>query len=118
MLEWKVPVIATSVKADLLDATIQHRRRKGEVWVYDPTGCSGEPTSTWSPLEACRTWAGATRVAAWMAEAAQARFDSVTDGDYWYSHARKGLAPYTFAPPHPHAPSTSSLGRWVNPHTP
>jgi type IV secretion system protein VirD4 len=114
LLEWQGPVIATSVKADLLDATIQHRRRKGEVWVYDPTGCSGEPTSTWSPLEACRTWAGATRVAAWMAEAAQARFDSVTDGDYWYSQARKGLAPYLFAAAHAPGASISDVVRWVD----
>jgi hypothetical protein len=36
-------------------------------------------------------------VAAWLAEAAQPRLDSVTDGDYWYSQARKGLAPYLHA---------------------
>jgi type IV secretion system protein VirD4 len=97
LLEWKGPVIATSVKADLLAATIAHRRRQGTVWVYDPTRSSGFRTSAWSPLEACGSWAGALRIAAWLSEAAQPRLDSVSDGDYWYSQAKKGLAPYLYA---------------------
>lgn len=97
ILEWSGPILATSVKADLLDATIAHRRSRGDVWVYDPTRCSGHPGSTWSPLAACRSWPGAMRVASWMAEAAQPRNDTVSDGDYWYSQARKGLAPYLYA---------------------
>ena len=97
LLEWKGPVIATSVKADLLAATIAHRRRRGTVWVYDPTRSSGFRTSAWSPLEACGSWAGALRIAAWLSEAAQPRLDTVSDGDYWYSQARKGLAPYLHA---------------------
>lgn len=97
LLEWDGPVIATSVKADLLAATIAHRRRQGTVWVYDPTRSSGFRTSAWSPLEACGSWAGALRIAAWLSEAAQPRLDSVSDGDYWYSQAKKGLAPYLHA---------------------
>jgi type IV secretion system protein VirD4 len=98
LLEWEGPVLATSVKADLLTATLTHRRRGGgKVWVYDPTRCAYQETSAWSPLEACQTWDGAIRVAAWLAEAAQPRLDSVTDGDYWYTQARKGLAPYLHA---------------------
>jgi len=113
ILEWSGPILATSVKADLLDATVAHRRERGEVWVYDPTRCSGHPGSTWSPLEACGTWPGAMRVAAWMAEAAQPRNDTVSDGDYWYSQARKGLAPYL------HAAAVTKVGmgtlvRWVD----
>lgn len=97
LLEWRGPVIATSVKNDLVEATIKHRRRRGRVWVYDPTSCSSHPPAAWSPLAACGTWNGAMRMAAWMAEAAQPRIDSVSDGDYWYSQARKGLAPYLYA---------------------
>jgi len=113
ILEWKGPVLATSVKSDLLDATIAHRRRRGTAWVYDPTSCSGHGGSTWSPLAACRTWAGALRVAAWMAEAAQPRNDSVSDGDYWYSQARKGLAPYLHAAAITDRPM-STLVRWID----
>ncbi len=32
-----------------------------------------------------------------MCEAAQPKRDNVTDGDYWYTQARKGLAPYLHA---------------------
>src|SRR3546814_7234051 len=49
-----------------------------------------------------------------MAEAAQARFDSVTDGDYWYSQARKGLAPYLFAAAHAPGASISDVVRCVD----
>ena len=98
LLEWEGPVIATSVKADLLKATIEHRRREGKVFVYDPTGSAGQGASaSWSPLGTCGTWAGAMRTAAWLAEAAQPRRDSVTDGDYWYTQARRGLGPYLYA---------------------
>jgi type IV secretion system protein VirD4 len=97
LLEWNGPVIATSVKTDLLDATFAHRAQRGTTWVYDPTSCSGLTASRWSPLSACCAWVGAIRVATWLCEAAQPKADSVTDGDYWYSQARKGLAPYLHA---------------------
>lgn len=114
LLEWKGPVIATSVKSDLLAATITHRGSANrKVWVYDPTGSSGFKASGWSPLAVCTTWAGATRMAAWMAEAAQPRLDTVADGDYWYSQARKGLAPYLFAAASSGA-DLATVVRWVD----
>jgi type IV secretion system protein VirD4 len=97
LLEWRGPIIATSVKGDLLAATLKHRQRRGKVWVYDPTGCSAEDPAPWSVLDACRTWQGALRTAAWMVEAVQPGRDSVADADYWYSQARKGVAPYLYA---------------------
>ena len=97
LLEWRGPILATSVKADLLQATERHRRTRGEVRIYDPTSSASAITDDWSPLQSCRTWRDAQRLAAWMVEAAQPRQDSVTDGDYWYSQARKGLAPYLLA---------------------
>ncbi|MBI2168995.1 MAG: type IV secretory system conjugative DNA transfer family protein [Actinobacteria bacterium] len=97
LLEWEGPVIATSVKTDLLAATLASRRARGKVWVYDPTGCSGVPAATWSPLPACRTWRGAMRMAAGLSEASAPRLDTVTDGDYWLAQARKALAPLLLA---------------------
>jgi type IV secretion system protein VirD4 len=113
LLEWEGPVLATSVKADLLEATIKHRRTRGRVWVYDPTGSSGHDSARWSPLPVCETWAGATEMAAWMTEAAQARLDSVTDGDYWYTQARKALAPYLYAAALAKT-DVAGLVRWVD----
>jgi type IV secretion system protein VirD4 len=113
LLEWAGPVIATSVKSDLLAATIGQRRRLGQVWVYDPTGAAQAARACWSPHDACRTWDGAMRVAAWLCEAAQARMDTVTDGDYWYTQARKALAPYLHAAAHGDR-TMQDVVRWVD----
>jgi type IV secretion system protein VirD4 len=96
-LEWRGPILALSVKSDLVDATAKHRSRGGKVWVYDPTGSSVAVADSWSPISSCTTWAHAMRMSAWMTEAAQPRSDSLSDGDYWYSQARKALAPYLYA---------------------
>jgi type IV secretion system protein VirD4 len=97
LLEWNGPIIATSVKADLIEASIDHRLQRGKVWIYDPTGSTGRRSASWSPLDECRTWAGAMRIASWLCEAAQTRIDSVNDGDFWYTQARRALAPYLYA---------------------
>ena len=114
LLEWSGPVIATSVKADLLAATITHRAKRGKVWVYDPTGSANVgKTAGWSPLSTCGTWPGALRMAAWLCEAAQPRLDTLADGDYWYSLARKGLAPYLYGAAASER-SVRDLVRWVD----
>jgi type IV secretion system protein VirD4 len=113
LLEWDGPVLATSVKTDLLEATFAHRRRRGRVWVYDPTRCSGHKPANWTPLRACMTWAGAIRIAAWLCEAAQPRLDTVTDGDYWYTQARRALAPYLYAAA-VSGRSMRDLVRWID----
>ncbi len=97
LLEWSGPVLATSVKADLLDASVEHRRARGTVWVYDPAGVSGQPGAQWSPLDACGTWPGALQVAAWLTEAAAPAREGAADSDYWYAQARKALAPHLHA---------------------
>jgi type IV secretion system protein VirD4 len=96
LLEWEGPVIATSVKPDLVHATLARRRELGKVWIYDPAGCTNEDTSQWSPLNACGTWAGAMRMAAWLCEATEAK-RSVTDADYWQLQGQKALAPHLYA---------------------
>jgi type IV secretion system protein VirD4 len=63
ILEWAGPVLATSVKPDVIKATRTHRERRGQVVVLDPLGTSGLPGARWTPLAACRTWAGAQQMA-------------------------------------------------------
>jgi type IV secretion system protein VirD4 len=113
LLEWRGPVIATSVKADLLTATLAHRRSRGTVWVYDPTGTTAAAPALWSPLDACATWPGAMRTAAWIAEAAAPRRGHGADDDYWYAQARRALAPYLFAAAVDGA-SLADLVAWVD----
>ena len=97
LLEWRGPVLATSVKTDLLDTTLRRRRGRGKVWVYDPTGSTAEPTASWSPIDGCATWRDAQRTAATMCDAARGERDGVGDAEYWYTQARKALAPHLFA---------------------
>lgn len=97
ILEWPGPVIATSVKDDLARATLDCRRRRGPVWVFDPTAGSGlDPLSTWSPLSACTDWAAAQRMASWLVDATPARTGMV-DAAFWYAAAAKQLAPLLLA---------------------
>jgi type IV secretion system protein VirD4 len=96
ILGWDGPVVAASVKTDLLRDTIDWRRRCGTVWCFDPARTTGVPDSRWSPLSAARTWAGARRVAADLTEVT--RSDGTTaDGEFWYATAAKLLAPLFFA---------------------
>ena len=97
LLEWEGPVLATSVKTDLLRDTVAWRRDAGRVWVYDPTACAGVPGHGWSPLAAATSWPGARRVAAAMVAAARAGGAGLSDGDFWYATAGKLLAPLLFA---------------------
>lgn len=98
ILEWQGPVLATSVKTDLLHDTIAARERIADahVWVYDPTGGTGYTQAGWTPLAGCGSWQGAQRVAAWLAAAAH-RGGGVENAEFWYAAAAKLLAPLLFA---------------------
>ena len=95
--EWKGPVVAASVKGDLVRLTMQARAEQGEVLLYDPLATTGMTRAAWSPLGTCRTWTGARRVAADLAAVARESSGSMTDGDFWYSMAAKLLAPLLLA---------------------
>ncbi len=96
ILAWEGPVVAASVKSDLLRATRKQRNERGRVWCIDPTGSTGDRLSSWSPLTPCGEWPEARRAAADLAETAKS--DGTTaDGEFWYATAAKLLAPLLFA---------------------
>jgi type IV secretion system protein VirD4 len=96
ILEWPGPVVATSVKNDLLAETLAARRERGTVWTYDPTGSvTGVPHAGWTPLVNCGTWSGALRTASWLTSAA--RDTRMQEAEFWYANAAKLLAPMLFA---------------------
>ncbi len=97
LYEWGGPVIATSVKTDLLRDTSAARRQRGEVFVYDPTETTRYRGASWSPLAYCSDWRGAQRTAAWLTEAARAEGTGLQDADFWYQAAAKLLAPLLYA---------------------
>jgi type IV secretion system protein VirD4 len=113
ILEWDGPVIATSVKTDLVRDTLAWREKQGDVWIYDPTASTGLPSSTWSPLASCDTWQGAQRVASWLASTVKEAGGGLTDGDFWYASAAKLLSPLLFAAAHD-GYTMADVVRWVD----
>jgi type IV secretion system protein VirD4 len=97
VLEWHGPVLATSIKTDLLRDTIDARRAVGQVQLFDPAGETLLPSASWSPLAACEEWAGARRTASWLAEGASSGRRVLADSDFWHAAAAKLLAPILFA---------------------
>jgi len=75
LLSWQGPVVSTSSKSDLLfdkqfgAGAYAYRKSVGPVWIFDPSGSSGWPSVSWSPLGRSQTWAGAIRSARVMVEA-------------------------------------------------
>jgi type IV secretion system protein VirD4 len=112
ILAWPGPVLAASVKSDLLRHTLGRRSRLGRVWCIDPTGATGARTSEWTPLTDCVDWLHARRVASDLTETAKA--DGTTaDGEFWYATAAKLLAPLFFAAAHD-GRSIADVLRWVD----
>lgn len=97
LLEWHGPVLATSVKTDLLRDTMAARHAVGRVQLFDPAGETRLDSVSWSPLDGCADWAIARRTASWLAEGASAGRKGLTDSDFWYAAAAKLLAPVLFA---------------------
>jgi type IV secretion system protein VirD4 len=99
ILEWTGPVLATSVKPDVIRATRSHRERRGEVVVLDPLGSSGLARARWTPLATCKTWAGAQQMAEVLAQTADhdPRAIATADHKYWKTLGTKLLAPLLFA---------------------
>jgi type IV secretion system protein VirD4 len=113
LLEWPGPVLATSVKGDLVAHTRAYRAELGTTWVFDPTATSGAgPSSGWSPLQEATTWNGAQRVAAWLVEATPSRA-GLTEGAFWFAAAAKLLAPLLLAAARA-GRTMADVVRWTN----
>jgi type IV secretion system protein VirD4 len=95
ILEWDGPVIALSVKSDLMGSTIRSRKRRGEVKVFDPADATWEKTTAWSPLRAAHTLTGAKKAAKALANAVDWTASS-GDMAFWVSSAEDLLAPLFF----------------------
>ncbi len=101
ILEWDGPVIAASVKNDLVKDTYKWRRSQGEVWLFDPTRSTGfdyeDVRAGWSPLSQAIDWGGARKVSSWLCKANKSAGGGLSDGDFWFSAAEKMMSPYLFA---------------------
>jgi type IV secretion system protein VirD4 len=88
--------VASSIKTDLLGATIARRRRLGRVFVFDPFALADLPSNTWSPLGGAETWDGALEVAWRHAAAGELDHKGVEGGDFWAVAAEQRLAPLLY----------------------
>jgi hypothetical protein len=68
------PVVATSIRADLIAATAGLRQRHGQVHVFNPEGAGNyRSTFRWDPVDGSQDMATAVRRAGYMVEAVSAR---------------------------------------------
>jgi type IV secretion system protein VirD4 len=113
LLEWQGPAVATSIKPDVLRATLNRRAAIGEVWVYDPLAMSGVPAARWTPLAHCGTYPKARKIAKTLADAADLSGLKQDDANYWTTLGAKLLAVLLYA-----AASTGrsmlDVARWVD----
>jgi type IV secretion system protein VirD4 len=113
LLEWKGPVVAASVKGDLVRDTVAWRRQRGNVSIYDPSGSFEKETARWSPLASVVSWPSARLVADGLVEAGRPPTATLTDGDFWYAMAAKLLAPLLLAAS-VSGRTISDVVRWVD----
>jgi type IV secretion system protein VirD4 len=97
LLEWEGPAVASSIKTDLLDATLARRRALGPVFVFDPFELGRAPSHTWSPLRGAGTWDGAVEAAWRLTQAGELDQRRVEGGDFWAVAAEQRLAPLLYA---------------------
>ncbi|MGH8898066.1 MAG: type IV secretory system conjugative DNA transfer family protein [Egibacteraceae bacterium] len=97
VLEWHGPLVATSMKPDVIRATLHHRALRGQTWIFNPLQAGGLPSNTWTPLASCRTWAGAREMGGWLASAADLTGQTRDDKHYWTMLGGKLLAVLLYA---------------------
>lgn len=111
LLEWQGPVICTSVKPDLVDATIARRSQLGEALVFDPTLTASYPIAGWDPIASCPTWATARKLATRLALSGQVKASG--EMDFWRRATVKLLAPM-FLAAHLTGRAMSDVLLWVD----
>ena len=110
ILEWNGPILASSVKTDLIDETFGWRATQGECRVFDPTGITGLEQASWSPLRGARTIDGAQAAARALVDSAPR--SSVEGGDFWYQLAEIVLAGYLWVAA-THGLAMRDVVRWI-----
>ena len=97
LLEWDGPAVVLSAKTDLLHATVEARRERGEVLLFDPTKVSGLPGDDWSPLARSSDWRGAVRTANAMSKVSGTTAGLGGASNHWERVAAQLLAPLLLA---------------------
>lgn len=107
---WDGPAIVSSVKADLLRASLASRSAVGEVKVFDPLGISGHKTATWSPLRAAHDLKGALAAAQMLARAGG---DEGPNDRFWRGQAEQLIAAMLWTAANTEGHSMRNVVKWV-----
>jgi type IV secretion system protein VirD4 len=98
------PVVSTSTKPDVLDATCAVRGLRGRCLVFDPTGAVGDRARLqpvrWSPLQSCTTWTTSLAMARSLVEvgaSSSVRGGARAESSHWAERAQALLAPLLHA---------------------
>jgi type IV secretion system protein VirD4 len=97
MSEWDGPVLATSIKTDVLIQTLAARSQVGEARVFDPTQATSLGHAVWSPLSASTTWTGARRTAAALLGVGDHSTGRSADDAFWRPAGARYLAALLYA---------------------
>ena len=95
------PVVTTSTKPDVLDATIRARSQVGRCHLFDPTASvddrDGVHRLRWSPLPACTSWRAALATARSLVVVGSGNAGAAPTGNHWSERAQALLAPLLHA---------------------
>jgi type IV secretory pathway TraG/TraD family ATPase VirD4 len=112
LLSWEGPVLAASVKDDLVRETAAWRRRAAEVGILDP-GTPDRPLSVrFDPVAMAGDWRGARRIARALCEAGPGELAG-SDASFWGQLASKLLAPLLRAAAL-EGDGIEQVGRWLD----
>ena len=116
------PVVSTSTKPDVMEATAPERCRRGWAFLFDPSGEIECPKSVapvgWSPLTTACSWDAAVHTADAMVNASRLSGGSVarSSGDqHWTERASALLSPLLHAAALENLPVRAVL-RWIDRH--
>jgi len=94
------PVVVTSTKPDVLDATLPWRSAMGRCYLWDPTATTALPEDVealrWSPIVGCQDWDQAVARAHALANAARPDHGRGQES-HWVERAQALLAPLLHA---------------------
>lgn len=94
------PVLVTSTKPDVLQATLAARSQLGHCWLLDPTGSTQPPPGVsrlrWSPVQPSLSWEEALVTARVMTAAARPQ-SHLGESAHWSERAEALLAPMLHA---------------------
>lgn len=107
---WAGPAIVSSVKTDLLRATVKAREQRGEIKVFDPLGVSGTPSASWSPLRAASDLAGALAAAQVLARAGA---EEAPNDRFWRGQAEQLIAAMLWTAANTEGHTMRNVVRWV-----